>query len=173
MDDVMADTSERFYSVLRARYPDNPEFKVDRTHFHIKDEYTPESLNLVEAVLYSPEFQLAIPPVPRSLESVTEINNRGHHVIFCSTPHEVYETCVAQKYKWLEAKLGRTYARKLILTDDKTLIFGDRLIDDKPEIKGLITPSWEHVLFIRNYNCHVQGKRRMDWSNWREVLVEL
>lgn len=174
MDDVIADTSECLYKILRKEHPDILEFQHDRTHHDIKDEYSPENLKIVQSVLYSPDFQLSMPAVPGSLEAVLEIDKRGHNVIFCSTPHAHYETCVVQKYQWLEARLGRTFARKLMLSDDKTIVYGDLLIDDKPEIKGLRHPSWEHVLFTRSYNLDVHDKRRLDsWNNWRDILSEL
>jgi 5'-nucleotidase len=175
MDDAMADTSEYLYENLRKKHPSVLEFKMPRKKFDIKDEYSPENLVKVESVLYSPDFQLSIPPVKGSLDAVREIHERGHGILFCSAPHRVYETCVAQKYQWLENYLGRSFARKLILTEDKTLIYGDLLIDDKPEIVGLrSSPSWEHILFSASYNNHVNSKRRLDnWSDWKKVLIEL
>ncbi len=175
MDDVMADTSRYLYHILRARHPDVVEFQHDRTHFDIRDEYKPQHLAIVESVLYSPDFQLSIPPIPGSLEAVAEIESRGHKVKFCSTPHRKFETCVLQKYLWLERNLGRNHATDLILTKDKTCEYAQLLIDDKPEITGdLDIPFWEHILFTASYNIHVVGRRRLDsWNHWRAVLSEL
>src|SRR3989338_551701 len=97
MDDVMADTSTY---LLRA----------------LQDAYSPEALKLVQFVLYSSDFQLSIPPVPGSLESVAEIINRGHDVFFCSAPHKYYETCVKEKYQWIERMFVRAFVGKVMLT---------------------------------------------------------
>ncbi|MBT4166358.1 5'-3'-deoxyribonucleotidase [archaeon] len=174
MDDVMADTSEYLYETLMVRYPNVLEFKVPRKKFDIKDEYSFGNLLKVESVLYSLDFQSSIPPVKGSLDAVREIHKRGHDVVFCSTPHKYYETSVLQKYQWLENHLGKPFDRKLILTEDKTLIRGDLLIDDKPEINGLRFPSWEHILFATSYNFHVDSRRRLyHWLDWKNVLSEL
>jgi len=53
---------------------------------------------------------------------------------------------------------------------DKTLIIGDILIDDKPEIKGISTPNWEHIIFDQPYNKNITNKKRINWDNFKEVL---
>jgi 5'-nucleotidase len=60
----------------------------------------------------------------------------------------------------------------MIIAADKTLVRGDVLIDDRPYIKGDFTPSWEYILYDQPYNRKNTEFRRLDWSNWREVLTE-
>jgi hypothetical protein len=52
----------------------------------------------------------------------------------------------------------------VILTRDKTLVRGDVLVDDKPEIGGLATPHWRHLLYDQPYNRNSPGPR-MSWLN--------
>lgn len=40
------------------------------------------------------------------------------------------------QYAWVEKHLGHEFLEQVILTRDKTLIAGDILIDDKPDIVG-------------------------------------
>lgn len=40
------------------------------------------------------------------------------------------------QYAWVEKHLGQEFLEQVILTRDKTLITGDILIDDKPDIQG-------------------------------------
>lgn len=40
------------------------------------------------------------------------------------------------QYAWIEKHFGHDFLEKVILTRDKTLIAGDFLIDDKPDIQG-------------------------------------
>lgn len=47
------------------------------------------------------------------------------------------------QYAWVEKHLGRDFLEQVILTRDKTLITGDILIDDKPDILG--EPPWNFV----------------------------
>lgn len=90
--------------------------------------------------------------------------------MICTAPLSQYENCVLEKYRWVEKHLGRDFVSKIILTRDKTLIRGDILIDDRPEITGIIEPAWEHIVFNLPYNKNVSGKRRIAWENWRSVL---
>ncbi|MDO8264840.1 MAG: 5'-3'-deoxyribonucleotidase, partial [Candidatus Parcubacteria bacterium] len=60
--------------------------------------------------------------------------------------------------------------KRIILSRDKTLIRGNFLIDDRPEIKGSSIPEWEHIIFDCSYNRNVTNKKRLTWENWREVL---
>ena len=75
-----------------------------------------------------------------------------------------------EKLSWVERHLGREFMLRTILTRDKTLVRGNVLIDDKPEVKGVMTPEWEHILFDLPCNRNVPSKRRLTWKNYRGVL---
>jgi 5'-nucleotidase len=78
-----------------------------------------------------------------------------------------------EKYQWTEQHLGNEWAKKVILTRDKTLVKGDFLIDDRPEIIGVVTPVWEHVVFDKPYNRDVTNKKRLkSLKDWKSVLVK-
>jgi 5'-nucleotidase len=61
----------------------------------------------------------------------------------------------------------------MVITQDKTLVCGDVLIDDKPVIEGLMTPQWVHMVFDASYNQHIQTPFRMTWSNWVNAFESL
>jgi 5'-nucleotidase len=71
---------------------------------------------------------------------------------------------------WIRHHLGQEFAERTILTRDKTLVRGTILIDDKPSVSGVMQPEWEHVLFDQPYNRKVTNRRRLNWSNYREIL---
>ena len=73
---------------------------------------------------------------------------------------------------WVERHFGEAFLPRLILAKDKTWVHGDVLIDDKPEVTGSRTPTWQHVIFDQPFNRGADGPR-MTWSNWREVLGSL
>lgn len=53
------------------------------------------------------------------------------------------------QYAWVEKHLGYDFLEQVILTRDKTLIAGDLLIDDKPDILGENTRYvCAHAVFI-------------------------
>lgn len=171
-DGVLADFEHAFIDAWRARYPDVPpvEFE-DRKSFYLRQDYPPELRAQAEAIYTAPGFIRNLPPVPGSLEAVKELLALGLDVRICTSPLSQFENCVAEKYLWVERHLGREATNRLILTKDKTLIYGDLLIDDKPLIEGAVNPRWKHILFDAPYNRHVVGAARMTWSNWRIILA--
>jgi 5'-nucleotidase len=82
---------------------------------------------------------------------------------------------VGEKYDWISCHLGDEWCHRVIITRDKTLIKGDILIDDKPQVTGLNEkPAWKHVVFSQSYNTNVKGKMRLDsWEMWKETLSKV
>lgn len=74
--------------------------------------------------------------------------DRGYDVRICSSPSTENKTCASDKTEWVKRHFGDEFARRLILTKDKTLVRGDLLIDDNHCVKGIYTPEWQHVRFI-------------------------
>jgi 5'-nucleotidase len=79
-------------------------------------------------------------------------------------PLPMYEHCVKEKYDWVAQHLGKEWTMRINLMNDKTLIRGDLLIDDKPKITGLLTPEWQHIIYDAPYNRGVPGPR-MTWDD--------
>merc|ERR1719253_2506561 len=53
------------------------------------------------------------------------------------------------------------------------MIIGDVLIDDKPQVTGTMTPTWEHIVFEAPYNKSVEMNRRLrmrSWDWWTRIL---
>lgn len=44
--------------------------------------------------------------------------------------------CILLQYAWVEKHLGGDFLEQVILTRDKTVVSGDILIDDKPDVLG-------------------------------------
>jgi 5'-nucleotidase len=170
MDGVIADFDGEFIKRWRERYPDKPYIPMhERTMFYVKDQYPDELKPLVMEILLEPDFFRDMMPIDGAKEALTEMDAMGFEVFICTSPLSTYQNCVQEKYEWVERTLGSTWVDRIILTRDKTLIKGDTLIDDKPQITGVDVPSWEHILYDRPYNRGV-NKRRITWKNWKEVL---
>ncbi len=171
MDGVLADFERGFLEKYRKQYPDKPYVLLEeRRNFQVKDDYSEELQPLVKAIYQSPGFIRSLPPIAGGLEALCEMAVLGHDLFICTSPLSQYDPCVVEKYHWVDEHLGRDWIKKIILASDKTLIRSDILIDDKPEIKGIATPCWEHILYTQPYNQHVPSKRRLTWQNWKEVL---
>jgi 5'(3')-deoxyribonucleotidase len=146
----------------------------DITDYHMERLYPPEAQQYLHQVWITPGLFARAKPFPGAIEALAEMSE-GVNMFICSTPRWDNPTCIADKRASIFKYFGREWLenRRLYLVDDKTMIFGQYLIDDKSEIKGARFPFWEHILYDRPWNQHVQGKRRMTWQNWREVLPEL
>lgn len=171
MDGVTADFDGEFLKRWRKRYPGQFYVPFDqRTTFYVKDSYPEELKPLAAGILLEPSFFRDMMPMPGAKEALSEMERMGIEVFICTSPLSTYKNCVLEKYEWVEKTLGPDWVKRIILTKDKTLIKGDLLIDDKPEITGAEnSPSWEHVLYDRPYN-RGGNKRRLTWDNWKKAL---
>ena len=170
-DGVLANFEKRVLEIYRKLYPDKPFVSLDQLKNYNPEMDYPENVrHLVRDIYHSPNFFLSLEPIDGSIKALNEIQELGHEVYICTSPLSRYEDCVLEKYSWVDKYLGSEWTKKLIVTKDKTLVYGDFLIDDRPEISGLIKPSWEHILYTQPYNQNVEGKRRLTWKNWKEVL---
>lgn len=171
MDGVLADFERGFLDSYRQRYPDKPFVPLNqRTTFQVKDDYSEDIQPLVKEVYTAPGFIRSLPPIEGGLEALCALASHGQTVFICTSPLSRYDPCVLEKYQWVDRHLGKDWVRRVILTPDKTVVKGDFLIDDKSEITGVATPSWEHILYTQPYNQQITSKRRLTWQNWRAVL---
>ena len=171
-DGVLADFEHAFIASWRQRHPDiAPVEFAARKSFYLREDYAPELRAQAEAIYTAPGFIRDLPPVPGAIAAYQELLALGMDVRICTSPLSQFENCVAEKYLWVEKHLGREATNRLILTKDKTLIQGQLLIDDKPQISGAAQPQWRHILFDAPYNRQVTDRPRLDWSNWRNVLA--
>lgn len=173
MDNTLADFDKALLEIWRKLYPN--EFYVpleERKNFHPHKDYPDHLQSKIQEIFHSQGFIRNLPPIPGGIEAVKEMLEKGHDVRFCTSHLYEYNYCVFEKYQWIEEYFGKEAVDRIILTRDKTLIYGDLLIDDKQEITGLKTPFWEHILFDRPYNRNVTEKRRLNWQNWQTIIFD-
>lgn len=171
MDGVVADFENHFMDVWKKRYPN--EFFVpfeERKAFKIKDDYPSEVRDKIRAIYHEQNFFLNLPVIDGAKEAIETLKNKGHTLFFCTSPLSDFKYSVIEKYIWVGKNFGPQWRKKIILTKDKTMIKGDILIDDKPEITGEIEPEWEHVLYDSPYNRATVGKRRINWWNYEKLF---
>lgn len=171
-DMVLADFEQGFLNIWRKRYPNLPYIlPQNRNTFYIADQYPKELKSAIEAIVGSKGFYRNHPPIIGSVQAILEMSDKVDEVFICTSPFIPYENCLNEKYEWIEEHLGKEWIHKTILTKDKTLIHGNYLIDDKPNITGVHNPTWEHIIYDQPYNRHITDKKRLTWKNWREVLI--
>lgn len=132
---------------------------------------TDEGKAAVLKIMSHPGFYRNLQPFPGAVEALNDMLAEGHDVHIVTSPWIDNVTCASDKLANIEETLGKGWAKRTIITSDKTIVRGDILLDDKPDIDGSITPTWEHVYFTQPYNRDRTDKRRLDnWVDWRTLL---
>lgn len=171
MDGVLADFESGFLQKYTEKFPTREYISLEnRSTFYVTDNYGIRLRRDVESVYNTPLFFQNLPPIAGGREALEAMTALGYDVLICTTPLHKYDNCVVEKYNWVKVNLGEEWTRKIVMTHDKTLVYGDYLIDDKPFPVGLQLPSWEHVLYDAPYNRNIQEKRRLTWENWQSVI---
>uniref|UniRef100_A0A8C7W6E9 5',3'-nucleotidase, mitochondrial n=1 Tax=Oncorhynchus mykiss TaxID=8022 RepID=A0A8C7W6E9_ONCMY len=174
MDGVIADFEGGFLKKYRARYPNEPYITLeDRRGFWVSSQYG----NLRSDLCVS-SSELCILSEKGKYPYIKCLTD----VFICTSPIKHYIHCPGEKYAWIEKHLGYDFLDQIILTRDKTVVTGDVLIDDKPDILGESSvcsvepnPSWEHILFTACHNKHIlpssSHRRLLSWADdWRGIL---
>jgi 5'-nucleotidase len=171
MDGVVADFERGFIEKWKAKHPDKPHIELeDRTTFYSTGQYPLKWRPLLWEIMKAKNFFADFQPVEGSIKAVKKMAKSGFDVYFCSSPFIPNPYCASEKYDWINKYFGRKWVGRLILAPDKTLVHGDILIDDRPEIKGALSPTWEHILYDQPYNREIEGRKRLTWANWQDVI---
>lgn len=172
-DGVLADWNAKFEQriVEFAPHIDFP-FLKDNANWDMSVGLDAEGRAAIETVMSMPGFYADIDPFPGVSQALNEMGAAGHTVFICTSPYISNPTCASDKLAWLDQHIGRGWAKRAIITSDKTIVHGDILIDDRPDITGDVTPSWEHVIFTAPYNRQVKDARRRlnTLANWKDLL---
>lgn len=169
-DGVLGNYVARFLEIWRAEHPEKIWVSLEDSLEHDVDKnYPAEYRDIIEEITVREGFFRGIRPIEGAKEALEHMLALGHDVRICTAPKRDHTYCVPEKFAWVEKHFGGHWAQRIILTRDKTLVHGDILIDDKPNITGVRMPSWEHVFYDQPYN-RAHNKRRLNWSNYCEIL---
>ena len=170
-DGVLANYQQHLLAIWRREHGEKFWLPLSLVTEHDMEKQYPEEFHALLAELSLREgFFQALPPIVGAKEALETLLRMGHDVRFCTSPKLYYHFCVAEKFAWVEEHLGMAWTERIILTRDKTLVQGDILIDDKPDITGVCTPTWKHILYDQPYNRHLSQQPRLTWANWKEIL---
>ncbi len=174
IDEVLADFEGRLREVWAEKYPHTPLFQdgVRRT-FYIGSADDQGRADLVKKIIHSEGFFGSLKPKQGAKQALEAMRGLGHSVFILTSPGVSYPNAASEKYVWVQKHFGQHMLERLIITPAKPMIRGDILIDDRPEIPHEDKATWEHVLYDTSYNKAVEGKRRLKWDTWEEVLPEL
>ncbi|KAJ8607747.1 hypothetical protein CTAYLR_008615 [Chrysophaeum taylorii] len=142
---------------IKQRFPIEERSGVVQENFD--EQWRAEVTKIYEAAGYTAALDI----LTGAKDALDEMLEAGFDVRLVDTPETV-----ADKLAWVKDKLGSHFASRLIAINDKTLLRGDVLIDDKP-VAGLLEPTWHHVLYDQPYNENLKEKARLtSWHNWKK-----
>lgn len=171
LDGVMVDFIGGWKKIWNQKYPDR-QITADPSVFLLEDAYsgigTEEE---IVGIMQTPEFFLRLDPVPGAIEAFKQMQDTGLQLYICSSPTSNSHSH-KEKIDWVEMHLGKEWKNKTILTKDKTMVHGDYLIDDNPDVKGIFDPSWEHIVFESSYSHEApKDKFSINWKTWPTLLL--
>lgn len=176
MDGVIANWGKTYDQHIDAFFPG---LKLTKTaqqrSFDLMEGLDIRGRNAVKRIMDWPGFYRKLEPMPWAVQALQEMLFEGHDVHIVTSPWLTNPTCASDKVAWIAEHLGASWTKRLIITSDKTIIRGDILIDDKPEITGAMTPTWEHVIFTQPYNAEISDlrERLSNWEKWYYVTDRL
>lgn len=170
-DGVLANYQAHLLEIWRKEHPEKFWIPLEDVTEHDSVKLYPKEFeNILESITRRKDFFRSLPIILGGKEALEDMLAMGHDVRICTAPSIAHKYCVPEKFAWIEEHLGATWTSRIILTRDKTLVHGDMLIDDKPNISGVIVPTWKHVLYDQPYNRHIKEQQRLTWENYKEIL---
>lgn len=177
MDGVFVSYYDYFLEIWKKKYPDRAIVnQEDLDHMYFEKCYPTEYSKDIFEITRGIGFFENLPPLPGAVEALKQILEDDEFDAFlCSTPDSdtMNHVGFTEKALSVEKHLGRDWLRKLILTHDKTLVQGHYLIDDKPNVTGIMDPTWDQIFFTHNYNKDCKGLRMNSWVDWPELKKQL
>ncbi len=173
VDGVLARCHQKVLEIYREEFGPVPFDEPSEYWMELNFEDPEQAKHNIFEIFKNPGLFSTFEVQPGSQNAVTEIIEDGHEVYFCTTPMWANPTCCDDKVRWIDKHFFGLGTRT-ILTQNKRLIAGDVLVDDKPHLEGHEYPSWKRIVFDQHYNQSVKDPRiSNDWSNWREAFAEV
>lgn len=171
-DSVLADFESKFVKRWDEIGACNHVPMEKRTSFSYQTDYPQEFWHIIDQIFAEEGFYTDLAPIPGAIRAAKMLLSEGHDVRICTSPSN-YIYCPNEKCRWIIEHMGKDFENRIIITNDKTIVKGDVLIDDKPEITGCCVPEWRHILVDYHYNRHIDRPRITDWNNegqWRSLI---
>ena len=135
--------------------------------FDLNKDRTVREKIIIAAIMIEPGFYSRLEPIEGAQQALKAMLKANYDVRIVTSPWISNSTCASDKLNWIVKHYGSHWGPRVIITADKTLVRGDFLIDDKPEIRGSADPEWEHIVFDQPYNQNVDDRQRIvGWKNW-------
>lgn len=178
MDGVLADWDGGFRRSWSETHPDlHHLYPTERKQFKLSEEFPEEHRERAMDLSRVGGFYRNLEPIPGALEAAAALKDLARSgklsVFILTAPMTRHATCAQEKVAWVEHYLGPWWVDGMCIIRDKTRVNATYLVDDKPDVTGSMTPTWEHIVFEAPYNRDVNRKRLTHWANWKTELLPL
>lgn len=174
-DDTLCDWSGNFHKNLGELHPhlEIPEHGK-RSPFELFETIPNVTQEAIQEVFHLDGSYRNLEPYKDVQKALNTFEYLGMEGYICTSPIYTNYSCASDKIAWMYENISSFWGNRTIITKDKTLVHGDYLFDDKQNIQGLRTPSWEQIVFDQPYNQSLNTHKRLtNWSNWKELFEAL
>ena len=182
MDGVIANFEKHLMDIYKKDYPDLPILPGDqRRGLFIDKQYRKEfghdACLAMQDIMTRQNFFKDLEPIPEAVHAVNQLlKSPLYDCSICTAPITHNKYCTSEKMEWIKTHFGSKFHRKVIITNDKTVVHGDFLLDDNEVIAGAMEPSFKHVMVRAQHNQAVkEGEKEIileDWNELEEILFE-
>lgn len=185
MDGVVAQWYPGLVQKYQAKYPGRPVVPPEEvTEFYVEGFYPEEHREDLLQIARTKGFYRELPLMEGAQEALKDIEENCLDFIdpfICTAPELDFEDlmCHSEKVQYVQEHFGDFWAKQTIITKDKTLVFGDYLIDDKPRVKGVRIPDWQQIHYAQPYNrgyinpdCKI-ADYQFTWADWQNLKMDL
>lgn len=163
MDEVMADTYEKFVAAYAREFGRRP----SQEELHGKKVYDLPGAGHLRDAMYEPGFFRDVRPMPGAIEVVRELYE-AYEVYVVTTATE-FRYSFIDKYNWLEEHMPFIDYRRIVFCGSKSIVHGDFMLDDK--VSNLKTFNGIGLLYTSNHNLQDTGYHRLnDWTEVRKYF---
>ena len=172
MDNVIGNWERGMEEKWNHVVPELPYYGYSRPYWEIIECYPAEYGARIYSIFEEPGFFRNLQPMPGAIEALHVLREHGDiHFVSAPLSGERRAGCIIEKSEWLEEQVWENASELLFSTSDKTLVIGDYLFDDCPNIKGRYVPKWKHLLFDDGYRYNESNNSpKINWSNYRRIL---
>jgi len=157
MDGVLADLDGKLFrdtaSVIQW-----PEEALKRNRRYCTDYLEEREARIVRDHIESTRFFRTLPVISGARQGVRELERMGFDLWVVSKPLPADYFSPSDKVAWIKDHFP-TLARKVILTQDKSLVDGTILLDDAIKTREAAVASWAPVHYAYPHNSHKEGYR--------------
>lgn len=172
LDNVITDWETGMGEKWSDIVPELEHYGHNRPYWEIRDCYPAQYGDRICSIFEEPGFFRNLKPIPGAIEALQVLREYGDiHFVSAPLSGERRTRCIIEKCEWLEEYVWNNASELLFPTRDKTIVKGDYLFDDRPDIKGRYEPTWKHLLFDDDYAYNKENNAtKINWKNYKKVL---